>query len=195
MAGDWTAEALEQLEWHWNAQLRPRLVGLTDDEFVWEPAPGCWSIRPRGEATTPMAAGKGDYVIDFELPPPNPAPITTIAWRLAHITAGCFGNRTSNHFGEMYPSIRERFAGAWWETWDIPGTAAGMLADLDEVHAAWIAGLRTLDKDTVWNPVGELEGAFSDAPYASLILHINREVIHHGAEIALLRDLYRVRVG
>ena len=23
-----------------------------------------------------------------------------------------------------------------------------------------------------------------------LILHINREVIHHGAEIALLRDLY-----
>jgi hypothetical protein len=23
-----------------------------------------------------------------------------------------------------------------------------------------------------------------------LVLHINREVIHHGAEIALLRDLY-----
>lgn len=23
-----------------------------------------------------------------------------------------------------------------------------------------------------------------------LILHVNREVIHHGAEIALLRDLY-----
>lgn len=24
----------------------------------------------------------------------------------------------------------------------------------------------------------------------ALVLHINREVIHHGAEIALLRDLY-----
>jgi hypothetical protein len=23
------------------------------------------------------------------------------------------------------------------------------------------------------------------------VLHVNREVIHHGAEIALLRDLYR----
>jgi hypothetical protein len=23
-----------------------------------------------------------------------------------------------------------------------------------------------------------------------LVLHINREVIHHGAEVALLRDLY-----
>jgi hypothetical protein len=26
-----------------------------------------------------------------------------------------------------------------------------------------------------------------------LVLHINRETIHHGAEIALLRDLYRDR--
>lgn len=26
---------------------------------------------------------------------------------------------------------------------------------------------------------------------AGLILHIHREVIHHGAEILLLRDLYR----
>ena len=26
---------------------------------------------------------------------------------------------------------------------------------------------------------------------AELILHINREIIHHGAEINLLRDLYR----
>jgi hypothetical protein len=26
-----------------------------------------------------------------------------------------------------------------------------------------------------------------------LVLHINRELIHHGAEISLLRDLYRGR--
>ena len=25
---------------------------------------------------------------------------------------------------------------------------------------------------------------------ATLVLHINREMLHHGAEIALLRDLY-----
>ena len=28
---------------------------------------------------------------------------------------------------------------------------------------------------------------------AALVLHINREVIHHGAEVALLRDLYRAQ--
>lgn len=27
--------------------------------------------------------------------------------------------------------------------------------------------------------------------YGTLILHINREAIHHGAEVLLLRDLYR----
>jgi hypothetical protein len=28
---------------------------------------------------------------------------------------------------------------------------------------------------------------------ATLVLHINRETLHHGAEIALLRDLYANR--
>jgi hypothetical protein len=28
---------------------------------------------------------------------------------------------------------------------------------------------------------------------AALVLHINREALHHGAEVALLRDLYRWR--
>jgi hypothetical protein len=30
-------------------------------------------------------------------------------------------------------------------------------------------------------------------PMATLVLHINREALHHGAEIALLRDLYANR--
>jgi hypothetical protein len=28
---------------------------------------------------------------------------------------------------------------------------------------------------------------------ATLMLHVNREVMHHGAEICLLRDLHRAR--
>ena len=57
---DWTRQLLEQLSFHWDNQARPRLEGLTDDEYRWEPVPGMWSIRPRAEATTPMAAGGGD---------------------------------------------------------------------------------------------------------------------------------------
>ena len=80
---DWNAELADQLEWHWQQQLRPRLDGLTDDEYFWEPLPDSWSIRRRGESTTPLAIGPGDFVMDFAMPPHDPEPVTTIAWRLA----------------------------------------------------------------------------------------------------------------
>ncbi len=49
--------------------------------------------------------------------------------------------------------------------------------------------------DDLARPVGEAEGPFAELPYAALVLHINREVIHHLAEVALLRDLYIRRSG
>ena len=55
-------------------------------------------------------------------------------------------------------------------------------------HHGW--GPRSLDDDALAAPVGEAEGHWSAAPMATLVLHIHREVIHHGAELCLLRDLY-----
>ena len=99
MTIDWTYELLDQLSWHWEQQLRPRLAGLTDDEYLWEPVPGAWSLRPRDEAVTTMAAGGGELVADFEVPEPSPAPVTTIAWRLGHVLVGVLGARNAAHFG------------------------------------------------------------------------------------------------
>ena len=95
---DWTEELASQLQWHWENQLRPRLAGLTDDEYFWEPVPSCWSVRRRADATTSKAMGAGEFVLDYAFPEPEPAPVTTIAWRLAHITVGCFGQRSASHF-------------------------------------------------------------------------------------------------
>ncbi len=44
---------------------RARLAGLGDEEYLWEPVPGCWSIRPRGETVTPRAFGPGAWVLDL----------------------------------------------------------------------------------------------------------------------------------
>ena len=44
---DVTAEIVDQINWHWTSQLRPRFDGLTDDEYFWEPVQGCWSLRPQ----------------------------------------------------------------------------------------------------------------------------------------------------
>lgn len=178
---DWTRELLEQLEWHWHHQLRPRLAGLGDEEYLWEPAPGAWSVRPRGTSTAPVQAGSGAFTIDFAFPPPDPAPVTTIAWRLAHVIVGVFGARVADHFGG--PPVD-------YEHHGYAGTADAALHQLDTVHDAWVVGVRGLDADALARPVGPAEGPFAASPMATLVLHIHREAIHHGAEIALLRDLY-----
>jgi biotin transporter BioY len=47
-----------------------------------------------------------------------------------------------------------------------------------------------LGQDGLTAPCGPTEGFFAEHPMAALVLHISRDVIHHGAEIALLRDLH-----
>ncbi len=131
-----------------------------------------------------MAAGGGDLVADFEYPEPEPAPVTTIAWRLGHVIVGVFGARNASHFGG--PPM-DYFSVDW------PGDAQSALVMLDDVYAGWVQGVRGLDETTLAAPVGESEGEFAAHPYAALVLHINREAIHHMAEVALLRDLYRAR--
>ena len=44
--------------------------------------------------------------------------------------------------------------------------------------------------DGLARPCGPAEGPWADASMAALVLHINREAIHHMAEVAVLRDLY-----
>jgi DinB superfamily len=180
----WTSQLVEQLEWHWQGHVRPRLSGLTDHEYFWEPAPHTWSVRPRGASNAPVQAGSGDFTIDFAFPEPDPPPVTTIAWRLAHIIVGVFGARAGSHFGGA-PMDYQGHAYA--------GTAADALRQLDETHDAWITGVRGLDEAALERAVGPAEGPFAERPMAELVLHINREAIHHGAEILLLRDLYRAR--
>jgi hypothetical protein len=181
---DWTFQLAEQLDWHWRGQLRPRLNGLTDEEYRWEPVPGAWNVRPRGTSTAPLAIGAGDFTIDFARPEPDPPPVTTIAWRLGHITVGVLGMRAASHFGG--PPFD-------YATYRYPGDAASALDQLDAAYASWMAGVRGLSPDRLARPIGPAEGPWADHSMAELVLHINRETIHHGAEIALLRDLYRWR--
>jgi len=180
----WNETLRDQADFHYRQLFRPRLEGLTDREYLWEPVPGCWSVRPRAEATGNEAAGGGDLVLDYAWPEPDPAPVTTIAWRLGHLIRGCLAFRTANHFGGPP---------AGHDTWHYAASATEALAQLDAAYDAWAEGVATLGEEGLARPVGPAEGPWAEAPYADLVLHINRELIHHGAEICLLRDLYRHR--
>ncbi|MEU0794611.1 DinB family protein [Amycolatopsis sp. NPDC005961] len=179
MAVNWTKELTDQLDFHWNVLVRPKLEGLTDDEYFWEPAAGCWTVRPRKSDDEP---GTGPFTIDFAFPEPTPPPVTTIAWRLGHILVGVLGARIGSHFGG---------APIGYDSYPYPGTAAEALSELDKLYAQWIEGVRGLDEEALARPCGPAEGPYAEYPMATLVLHIHREMIHHCAEILLLRDLHR----
>jgi hypothetical protein len=183
---NWTHELTDQLDWHWGKQLRPRLAGLTDEEYLWEPVDNTWSLRPRGQGRAAIAVGGGDLVLEYELPEPSPPPVTTIAWRLAHIIVAVFGGRVASHFDG--PPVD-------YETFVYARTADEALKQLDEAYQAWKAGVEGLGDEGLGRPCGPSEGPFAEYPMVTLVLHINREALHHGAEISLLRDLYANRTS
>lgn len=183
---DWAELAVDQLDRHWTDQLRPRLDGLTDEEWAWEPVPGCWSVRPRGAPAAGTSWGAGDWMLDYEPDVAEPAPLTTIAWRMAHLTVGCFGARAADQFGA---------GGVDYPSFDYAGTATGALAQLDSAYGRWTTGVRGLGRALLLTPVRADTALPPGRSTAELVLHINREAVHHGAEIALLRDLYRARAG
>jgi len=61
--------------------------------------------------------------------------------------------------------------------------------------AAWREALLSAD-DAALDTVGLStypHGSDPDDPFIDIVWWVNQEVLHHGAEIALLRDLYRAR--
>ncbi|MFI6318841.1 DinB family protein [Nonomuraea sp. NPDC050556] len=164
---DWNQTLREQWEAHWNMQVRARLDGLTDEEYFWSPVRDAWNVRP----------APGGFTIDYVYPPPVPAPFTTIAWRLGHVIVGVLAARNAAHFGAPAAS---------YDTWPYAGGAAAALDQLDTQLDVWLAGVRGADLGAL---VGEKE-PYPEASMADLILHINRELIHHLSEVCLLRDLY-----
>ena len=164
---------LEQLDWHWKQMLIPRLQGLTDEEYFWEPYPGCWSIRRLDDGTWSARWERGPIA-------PEPEPLTTIAWRMAHM-AEMMMRRSANQFGAK-----------GFEP-DTVGTADNAIARLRSGYADWMGGLEALDATELERPTGPTEGPYANEPLATLVQHMNRELIHHGAEVSLLRDLYRAK--
>ena len=151
-------------------RLRARLEGLTDEEHLWLPVPDALSIDPDVPGT--VARGRDGQV-------------TTIAWRIGHIGDALREERNWTWLGRQ-PVLLDH------EIRHSP-TAAGGIAYLEEAHAAWRALLGSLTPDELWSPIGPAAGPYAETERIDFVLHLVDELIHHGAEVALLRDLYAAR--
>ena len=168
-----------QLEFSWMI-LRRRLDGLTDNEYRWEPAPGALSVRQRPEARTSRVLGTGDWVAEWPDSPDAPGP-RTIAWLIAHLTEAFF-ERWEWTFGSH---VRRH------DNIDLPGVRSEAVAELTRWVDAWRGGIAALPAGEVMTiGLSTASDVDATAPFGHLVLHMNRELIHHGAEILVLQDLH-----
>jgi hypothetical protein len=160
-------------------RLRQRLSGLTDEEYYYEPVPDCRTVRPVGDGTFRSDGHRTDEG--------DPREFTTLAWRLAHII----------------DLLTEDRIAAWlavdgapdWPDRGDPGTAAAALDALDRALAHWHAVLDATTDDSLAELLGPIGGPYAEATRRAFVLHIFDELVHHGAETALMRDLYAASRG
>jgi hypothetical protein len=156
-------------------RLDRRLAGLGDEEYLWEPAPGGWSVRPSPD---------GGWQADWADAEPDPPPVTTIAWRVWHIASDCLASYLSRS-----PAGRPlEVTGTAWH-----GDAASALRDLEVAGRAFRGAMVALGEDGMWGTLGSAWGPYAEDTWADLFVHAFDELAHHGAEIALLRDLHAIR--
>lgn len=153
--------------------------GLTDAEYFWEPVDRCWTVHRRDDDRGVHAQGRGEWVIDYDLE--RPPYVSTIAWRMNHISA-CNAVYRDHAFGD---------ATLGWDDLEIPGTPADAVAWLDQTHAQLRSDLATLTPDDAFSE----RRAWWGAPLTvrAVLWTLTVEHVHHGAEIGVLRDILRGR--
>lgn len=115
---------------------------------------------------------------------PGPDERLTLRWRLEHITE----------------CLREERNGPWLGLVAEPGEpraratdAASALSGADAAFRRWRGQLASVSEEAFGERIGPVAGGFGGATRRSFALHVVDELVHHGAEASLLRDLYAAR--
>ena len=141
------------------------LSGLTEDEVLWEPAPGVWTVRRQPD---------GRWLPDWVEPEPDPPPSSSIAWITWHVL-WWWGEAIASLAGEPVPARED-------VTW--PGSAAASVAAIRALRERWLELVPVLD------PEREAPYPWRDRPDRTVghtIAWVNAELMKNTAEIGQLR--------
>jgi hypothetical protein len=159
------------LDFRWTALIRGRLEGLTDHEYLWEPAEGCLTVR---------SDGIGGFTLD-PVKPSEP-PLGNIAWRMAHMAFSLSAHPVAAvAFGPDWPAPQLAAPA---------GTAGEAMARLDRAYAHWHGGVASLTDTDLARRLGVAASSYADKTVLDIILHVQAETLQRGADLCLLRDLY-----
>ena len=175
--------------------------GLTDEELLWDPMPGAWTVHPRDECQTPTPFVVGSWAADLDADLVAAAiqgraiePLTSIAWLFWHVGSQPARAAELDFLGG--PHTAE-------SGWTSPYIAAHPIFTVaGEAVAAMQAGWRALETALRSAADEQLErptrfwGYGQPGPMGTgtqVIGSVLNEVSHHATQIGVLRDLYRLR--
>jgi uncharacterized damage-inducible protein DinB len=184
---------LVELAKYATARLLGRLEGLTDQEYLWEPVANCWSVRQTGDGLWRADIGPHGTAVSGEVSRSCP-PVTTIAWRMWHL-----GATPAPGWPPYDVDSGTAFVKAWFEQGATPDIGVGSAdAAIDLLRTNWsrFATLSaSFSDEELFEGMGDAAAHYRDSSLYSLLLHIVDELIHHGAEVAVMRDLYAAAGG
>ncbi|GAA1914022.1 DinB family protein [Streptomyces sodiiphilus] len=146
------------------------LERLEPHDFLWEPVPHCWTVRPDAE---------GRWLPDWADTEPEPVPVPTIGWISWHL--GWWWSVATDHAQRRTP--RERTDVAW------PGEGGPAIAWLRGLRDEWLTvltGLTDSDLDFTAPFPWPHDSAYTVAHMAAWV---NSELMKNATEIGQLRLL------
>jgi hypothetical protein len=147
---------------------------LTPSDFLWEPAPYCWTVRRDTENTEDA---DGAWVPDWADTEPDPVPVPTIGWLSWHI--GWWWGTAIDHARGRTPREREEV------TW--PGDGDAAVAWLRGLREEWLAALDGLG-DAELDATAPFPWQHDPAhTVAHMAAWVNAELMKNAAEIGQLR--------
>lgn len=146
------------------------LSALDADDFLWEPAPLTWTVRPDAS---------GVWRPDWADTEPDPVPVPTIGWLTWHVT--WWWSVTVDHLSGATP--RDRHAVIW------PGDGGAAVAGLRTLAAQWRQLLDSRTAADLAAPSSFPWSATAGSTVAHTALWVNVELTKNIAEIGQLRLL------
>jgi DinB superfamily len=146
------------------------LGALQDDDYLWEPVDGCWTVRE---------VSPGVWLPDWEEPEPVPAPPSTIGWVAWHI--GWWWTETIARASGSVPPSRSEIG---W-----PGSASATATWLNGLRTSWLGVLDRLTEDDLEAIAPYPWQDRQDRTVAHMIGWVNAELMKNAAEIGNLRFL------
>jgi hypothetical protein len=146
---------------------------LTTDDFLWEPAPHCWTVRQGAD---------GSWTPDWADTEPDPIPVPTIGWVTWHL--GWWWTVAIDHARGREP--RDRTAVAW------PGPGA-TVDWLRELHGDWLTVLDGLTDADLAGAAPFPWPADAGMTVAQMLGWANAELMKNIAELGQLRLLRAAR--